>query len=496
MSIKKLFAYMGLFWMFGINASVRAETLDQAIRSAIAKNEPVKNVGVAVAVFKGGKLHFLKGYGLRDRAHGLAVTPDTQFVTGSMSKAFTALALVMAEEESQLNLLEPIQTYLKDFALENAIASENANTIDFLSHKSGLPRHDVFWYLSDYSREELLPRMNFLGFNKEPASTFRKSYQYNNLGYLAAGQVLEERTGMSWESVIQKKILDPLVMNDTTLALESLIQGADVSKGYWNKLELPYKDVTDIAAAAAVNSSAQDLAKWLGFLIRGGTTETGKRLVSAEGFQKLFLPQIETAVGSGIFYGLGWRLDKYNGTKWIRHAGNMDGFLGVISFLPEKGVGTLVLTNQNDSQVPSAVTLKILDKLLGKAVDPALNDRLASEVMEERVLLSSSTRRDAVSVRPSSNANEWIGNYWNPAYGDMKVLQSSDALELIYQSHTWPMKRVSTSAGSNATYTVLLDLGGRTQNFSLEFNRGGSGKAPSFTVAFEESAKAFRFERK
>ncbi len=488
---------LGISLLAWLPTVARSEPLDTTVQSAIQASQQVPDLGVAVAVVKDGKVMLSKGYGLRDRAKGLPVTSKTRFVLGSMSKAFTALALVMAEEEGRVDLSAPVGKYLPDFGLESSAASAHATAIDLLSHQSGLPRHDAFWYLSDFSRQELLPRLRFLGFNKDPAIGFRKSYQYNNLGYMTSGLILEAVTGVSWEETIRKKILLPLGMTDTTVTLAEMVQGKDVAKGYWDQLVLPYKDVTDIAAAAAINSTASDMIKWLGFLLRGGTTESGHALLSPQAFKRLFKPRIETAAGSGLYYGLGWRLDKYSGSSWIRHAGNMDGFLGVISFLPEKGIGTIVLTNQNDTPVPSAVTLKILANLLGGTKDPVA-PRLAQELGDERGLVRSAPRLFAPESIASSRTpgDEWIGDYSSPAYGSMSVARSgAGVLGLKYQSHDWPMKLLPTTFGSSATYAVLLDLGGRTQEFPLEFTKGTGSKASGFSVAFEENAVAFRFER-
>ncbi|HVK60389.1 MAG TPA: serine hydrolase, partial [Bdellovibrionales bacterium] len=131
------------------------ESLDSVISAALKSTQPSANSGLSIAIVKDGKVIFAKGYGYRDREKHLPVTSKTLFAIGSTSKAFTSFALKMAESRGLVEFNSPVKNIFPEFALMNKRATEEANLIDLLSHRIGLPRHDALWYLSDIKREEI-----------------------------------------------------------------------------------------------------------------------------------------------------------------------------------------------------------------------------------------------------------------------------------------------------------------------------------------------------
>ena len=162
--------------------------------------------GVAVGVVERGHLVFARGFGYRDVDKHLPVTPDTLFPLGSCSKAFTATAIALLADEGKIALDAPVRTYLPDFSLEDPVASATLTTRDLLTHRSGLPRHDLFWYQAPFSRDELYRRLRFL----EPSGPPRTRWRYNSLMFVVAGRIVEKVSGQSWESFVQARILVPL----------------------------------------------------------------------------------------------------------------------------------------------------------------------------------------------------------------------------------------------------------------------------------------------
>src|SRR5262249_52447904 len=118
--------------------------------------------GVAIAVVQDGKAIFVKGYGYRDMENKLPVTTETQFPIGSITKSFTALAFAILKDEGKVDWDEPVRTYLPQFQLNDPVASERATPRDLFSHRTGLPRHDLVWYSSDFTREDLISRERYL----------------------------------------------------------------------------------------------------------------------------------------------------------------------------------------------------------------------------------------------------------------------------------------------------------------------------------------------
>ena len=159
--------------------------------------------GVAVGVVERGHLSFARGFGYRDVEEHLPVTPDTLFPLGSCSKAFTATAVALLADEGRIALDTPVRRYLPDFSLLDGVASATLTPRDLLTHRSGLPRHDLFWYQAPFSRDELYRRLRFL----EPSGPPRTQWRYNSLMFVVAGCIVEKVSAESWESV--RGVSDP-----------------------------------------------------------------------------------------------------------------------------------------------------------------------------------------------------------------------------------------------------------------------------------------------
>ena len=222
--------------------------------------------GVAVGVVQRGHLTFARGFGYRDVQNHLPVTPDTLFALGSCSKAFTATAVALLANEGRIALDTPVRTYLPDFVLQDPVASATVTPRDLLTHKSGLPRHDLFWYQAPFSRDELYGRLRFL----EPSGRPRARSRYNSLMFVVAGRIIEKVSGESWESFVASRILVPLDMRRTVLSAEAMEADADhaaphaVRDGAVRRIPM-LKRLNAVAPAGAVQASVRDLARWLGF---------------------------------------------------------------------------------------------------------------------------------------------------------------------------------------------------------------------------------------
>src|SRR5207253_572252 len=132
-----------------------------------------------IAIIQDGQVVLEHGYGFRDRAHRLPVTPNTLFAIGSATKAFTNTALSMLREKGLIDFDQPIRKYLPDFRMSDEAVASQITLKDMLSHQSGLPRHDFLWYLTPFSRDQLFRKIAFLQLN--PKMGFRQGFQYNNL---------------------------------------------------------------------------------------------------------------------------------------------------------------------------------------------------------------------------------------------------------------------------------------------------------------------------
>ena len=184
--------------------------------------------GLAIAIVKDGKVVLAKGYGLRNIQANSPVTADTIFAIGSSTKAFTTMAMGILVEEGKLAWDEPVTKYLPKFALKDEVAGKRMTPRDLVTHRSGLPRHDLMWYNAKLSRPELVARLPYL----EPNEDFREKFQYQNLMFLTAGHLSAEVAGTSWEDVIRTRILDPIGMKNSNFAVSESQKGSDFATPY------------------------------------------------------------------------------------------------------------------------------------------------------------------------------------------------------------------------------------------------------------------------
>ena len=323
--------------------------------------------GVAVGVVERGHLVFARGFGYRDVDKHLPVTPDTLFALGSCSKAFTATAIALLADEGRIALDAPVRTYLPDFSLEDPVASATLTTRDLLTHRSGLPRHDLFWYQAPFSRDELYRRLRFL----EPSGPPRTQWRYNSLMFVVAGRIVEKVSGESWESFVQARILVPLDMRRTLLSAEAMEADSDHASPYAMRegsvQKIPMlKRLSAIAPAGAVQTSVRDLARWLTF---HATRSPG--LLGEGMWRELHRPQAEMPAPDQPevqhpYYALGWIHESYRGHPLVVHNGAIDGFTVHLGFLPETGQGLILLMNRDLATAAlMALAYSAYDRLLG-----------------------------------------------------------------------------------------------------------------------------------
>ncbi|MBO0777821.1 MAG: beta-lactamase family protein, partial [Ktedonobacteraceae bacterium] len=184
--------------------------------------------GLAIAIVKDSAVILSQGFGKRNVAEDLDVTPETLFAIGSCTKAFTATALGMLIDEEKLNWDTPVRQHLPAFKLCDAVASEQATARDLLSHRTGLPRHDMSWYRSSSTRDELFERLQYL----EPSKGFRELWQYQNLMYMVAGYLVEVVSGQTWEDFVRQRIMEPLGMTGSNFATDASRQTSDYAMPY------------------------------------------------------------------------------------------------------------------------------------------------------------------------------------------------------------------------------------------------------------------------
>ena len=328
--------------------------------------------GMSLVIVKDGKVVYAKGLGYKDFEKRIPVTPDTQFAIGSATKAFTALSVLMLQDDGKLSIDDHPQKYLSYFKINDPKTDAAIQVRDLLCHSSGLSRTDLAMITGKLNREELI---KVAGIAK-PTAGLREKFQYQNIMFAAAGEIVAKMSGEPWEEFVPERILKPLGMDNTTMSVAGMKKSKDYSYGYSYNFDtketrrLPTRTLDAIAPAGSINSSANDMAKWLEFILGGGLAGN-KRLVSEASFDEWTKPQMKISPDGKVSYGFGWFVQDWNGRKLIQHGGNIDGFNSMVALLPDENVGFVLLTNVSASslggELIQTVFSGLLDKLPGES---------------------------------------------------------------------------------------------------------------------------------
>ena len=319
--------------------------------------------GVALAIVKDDQVIYMKGLGYKDNEKQIPVTPDTQFAIGSATKAFTGLTVLMSDDEGKLSLDASPRTVLPYFKMADPDTDKNMTIRDLLTHTSGLGRTDVAMVSGKLTRAELIK----VAGEAKPVAKFREAFGYQKLMFAAAGEAVAVAQKQPWEKFVADRIFKPLGMTNSNLSITDMARAGDRSIGYRfigdsNVVEtIPYRNIDVIGPAGSINSSANDMAKWVRFVLNGGAVD-GKRVVSEKAFAEWIKPQ--NKMGN---YGLGWFIQKWNGLTVVQHGGNIDGFNSMVAMIPEKKLGFVMLTNVTASTLGNELMPIVWQNILGEA---------------------------------------------------------------------------------------------------------------------------------
>jgi CubicO group peptidase (beta-lactamase class C family) len=341
-----------------------------------AKRQELGVPGLALVIVKDDKVVFLKGLGYKDVERKLPVTPDTLFAIGSSSKAFTGMTAAMSVDDGKLALDDSPKKYLPYFKLQDLEADRKITVRDLMTHSSGLNRTDLGWASGAFTREEVIK----IAGEAKPAAKLREKFLYQNVMYAAAGEVVAKAQGKAWEQVVAERIFKPLGMKSTNLAIREMQRAKDYALGYEyikstkETKRLPMREITHIAPAGSINSSAREMAAWVRLMLGGGVFE-GKRLVSEKAFAELVKPQMK--ITDKVHYGLGWFVREREGRKVYDHGGNIDGFSSMVAFAPAEKLGFAYLSNANGSPLASTVREIVWKHLIGKPSGSSKSEAVA-----------------------------------------------------------------------------------------------------------------------
>ncbi|HEY7414821.1 MAG TPA: serine hydrolase [Ktedonobacteraceae bacterium] len=430
------------------DAATRLQGLDNFVRTVM---QEWQGPGLAVSVIKDNDVIYMQGFGERDKTQNLPVTPQTLFPIASCTKAFTTASLAILADQGKLDWDTPVRAYIPSFKLYDPVASEHATPRDLVSHRTGLPRHDLVWYNNTTAtRRELLERLQYL----EPTKDFRSFWQYQNLMYMVAGYLVETISGQSWEEFVRTHIFQPLQMKNSNF---DIIQTSRESSDYSH----PYREIQDeikvipfygaqaaIAPAGAIVSNVAEMSNWVLLHLNQGKYQD-TQIISEGQINQVHTPQMivpqtdKYAEMPYASYAMGWEVVPYRGYPMITHSGGIDGFRALTTLFPRERIGIVVLSNLGSLNIPEILTCNIFERLVGLDETPwserfMQEHRTLKEAQAKGKEQSETKRVEGTS--PSHPLAAYTGDYAHPGYGTLSVTLNEGELQGSLNNIVFPIQ--------------------------------------------------------
>ena len=337
-------------------------------RRAMLLMNQLEMTGLSVAVVENGKTSFAKGYGEELRDSGKMVTADTVFRWASVSKGVAANTLLSLIEEGEFDLSASAESLAPSLDLPDQYG-ENVNLLHLLSHQTGIVRnaYDNRIEAGHFAKATrgALKDLNLLCV---PGTC----HTYQNVAYDAASEIIENQTSLPYKTVVQSRVFDELGMKSASLTLEGLTRNKHWARPhgrYGERIDSVKPTYYRVPAAAGVNSSVRDLAKWMTAQFPSAGHIPPERLeamqtpvINTTGEQRFLNRHFRDL--KHAHYGLGWRVYDYHGHKVIGHRGGVQGYRALVLFDPEKQAGIAMMWNSPHSR-PIGLQMEFLDQLYG-----------------------------------------------------------------------------------------------------------------------------------
>ena len=416
--------------------------------------------GMAVVAIRAEEPDVIACLGYRDAEKKLPVTSDTQFCIASCTKAMTAALIAVLVDRGLLDYDVPVRTYIPHFHMKDPGADEQLTLRDILCHRSGIGAHDALWP-GRATREELCRRIRYL----QPCGGFREQALYSNLMYAMAGYVAEYVTGRPWDELMEEYLFAPLCMKRTTCLAEQITQDGNHAEPYFieggRAVKVPFWNVDLAGPAASVNSTIEDMAKWLRFHINRGKREGKTPLLAPQTFAQMHTPHIVYDDNAGLAedcfpcdsYCQGWLSGIYRGHLLQKHSGKIEGYSTLQAYLPRERVGVAIMMNAHSPSTPIFYTVlyTLLDQMLGYE-NSHWERKFRGEEEQAPLAAYGDCSMDATAGRFSAEqkgkplgceTGQLQGIYFDPGYGEVRIYEKEGAfgeLMLFYRDQELPLQ--------------------------------------------------------
>ncbi len=436
MKISKSLLFLILLFI-GLNAQekLNVNKLDSVLTKAFHDFELP---GMAVGIIKDSTVVFNKGYGYKIWETDKMIDTESLFGIASLSKAFTAASVGMLVDEGKIDWSDRVVDHLPWFQLSDPYVTRELRVVDLLTHRSGYNTFDgdLLWYVTNYSREEILKR-----FKEMPAkNSFRSEYGYSNIMFLAAGELIKKVSGRSWDEFVQERIFTPLEMTNSTTTNKSFNENTNLAYPHLQRKSLELLSYDNIGAAASINSCTSDMLKWAQMWLNEGKVND-KEILSEKTVNKIFssyqainVGNVESVNGRHFLNtGMGWFLQDWRGRKIVQHSGGLPGYISRLALVPEENLAVIILMN-DEGYIATPVINYVVDTFVGNLKDEDYFERTlkffkGKSEREEKAKEERNAKR-IEGTTPSKSLESFAGIYEDKMYGEAEVKFENDKLLL------------------------------------------------------------------
>ena len=482
-----------------LSASAQPITSD-GINVLVERTMETFNVpGIAVAVVKDDKVIHSGGYGVRSLNTKQKVDSNTLFGIASNSKAFTAAALGMLVDEKKLDWNDKVIDYIPEFRLYDPYVTREFTIADLLTHRSGLGLGAgdlMIWPgRNNFTKDDIIHNLRYL----KPVSSFRTKYDYDNLLYIVAGEVVARVSGMSWNEFIEKRIMQPLQMTGSASTYNRLKDKSNVIDPHApvnGKVQVIGRDFNEMAdAAGGIYSNISDMSKWIIMQMNRGRygDGQGKQLFSESVHRTMWSPHTIIPVRESpeykthfACYGLGWGLNDIMGYKQVGHTGGLGGIVTQVTLIPEIKLGIIVFTNQQSGAAFRAITNTILDSYFGISGADRVRQYSDAEKkdFEDAKAITDDIWKNIEAQKLSSakpDNSTYTGTYNDSWFGEVSVSEKNGKLwfdserspdltgeMFYYKGNTFIVRWNDRSIDADAYVMFCLDYTGKASGMTME----------------------------
>jgi CubicO group peptidase (beta-lactamase class C family) len=459
--------------------------------------------GMTVAIVENGETVMAQGFGVTRADGGRRVDADTNFSTGSTGKAFTAAALAVLVDQGRLDWDDRVIDHMPDFRMWDSWVTREMTVRDLLVHRSGLGLGAgdlLFVPRSDLSRAETVRRLRHI----RPATSFRSGYAYDNVLYVAAGQLIEEVSGLSWEEFMLRNVLRPAGMNRVTVDEA----GRRASRNYaWPHARLngPIRGLGDLeplgpqwhipanaAPAGGLTVSANDMSRWLALQLAAGDLPGEARLFSEAQSREMWRPTVLMPVSplpeplratQPLFstYALGWNVRDYRGARLISHGGGVWGSIAMVVLIPDRNVGFYIALNNEESALLSGLTYDLIDHYLGAPANdwPSKFRDFLQARLQGAVAAVQAPAAQPARVGPTLPLAGYVGDYRDPWFGTIRIREADGRLQVEWPH--WPGLTATLDHWQYDTFRTRFSDPG-VEPAAVTFQLGADGRVARITM--------------